>query len=174
MALALPNLAASDCASPRVFLAAERGMWNCQELHPRGRGCHDLGWNDLQQRGAGERRQRPKFLGAVRIRGSESSYSRTGAILSPCLAFIYPAAIHLRWPLKSGAASQRGLGCRSTAKDKDAPASLVAMRRGSYGPRPSSWQKLAGLCSRELVSAAHCTFKRRLSRPFPALSKPGP
>ncbi|CAE7940934.1 glcK [Symbiodinium sp. KB8] len=39
-----------------------------------------------------------------------------GAILSPCLAFIYPAAIHLR----------------STAKDKDAPASLVAMRRGSY------------------------------------------
>lgn len=40
-----------------------------------------------------------------------------GAILSPCLAFIYPAAIHLR----------------STAKDKDAPASLVAMRRGSYG-----------------------------------------
>ncbi|CAE7269599.1 glcK [Symbiodinium sp. CCMP2592] len=49
-----------------------------------------------------------------------------GAILSPCLAFIYPAAIHLR----------------STAKDKDAPASLVAMRRGSYGPGSREKQKL--------------------------------
>ncbi|CAE7650642.1 AVT6E [Symbiodinium pilosum] len=44
-----------------------------------------------------------------------------GAVLSPCLAFIYPAAIHLR----------------STSREKrekvNAPPSLVALRLGSYG-----------------------------------------